>query len=153
MPKARTLVLVAILVLCSCKVDVRVADDAEYREAWLEGMTALAAASTEFESGACNIGGDQNECHAISAGAIEAIDTFLGALGEASVPADFTDADTAVRSALQGWSDGLEQRNRGFELQSDDDFREGNEKIGAAVAAFGEAYQHFPAAAQLQPAP
>ena len=150
----RLLVVTLLLTACSASVSVHVGQNADqYNAAWRNGMTAVARSSEAFKSGVCNVGGDQNGCHAASVAAIDAIDTFLKDLSQAKVPSDFAGADAAVRKALQDWRAGLVRRNRGFELQSDEDFGAGNDEIKAATQAFVVAYQRFPTVTRPQPAP
>ena len=150
---ARRVLVAATVSLCACNVNVRAVDDQEYRDTWREGMTEFIEVGDQFRSGICNVPIDQERCHAASAESIEVIDRFLVALETTEVPEDFAEGDDAVRAAFRDLREGLAQRNRGFETDSDADFRAGNERMGLGAQELAEAYELFPAGFRPEPAP
>lgn len=145
------LVVVMALTSCRASVSVSVSDgkvepeaEAHYREVAKRGGAAMATASRGFESGVCNVGGDQRGCYGASAEAIEAIDSFLSDLDAAAVPSRYREGDGAVRAALKLWRDGLERRNQGLASGNDADFVAGNDMLKLADPQLRSAYEKFP---------
>lgn len=149
--------LVVVMALASCRasVSVSVSDgkvepeaEAHYREVAKRGSAAMATASRGFESGVCNVGGDQRGCHGASAQAIEAIGDFLRDLDATSVPSRYREGDGAVRAALKLMRDGFERRNQGLATGNDADFVAGNDMLKLAEPQLRSAYEKFPADAR-----
>ena len=142
---------------CSASASVRVdqgsvdkSGEAAYRATWQRDVGAIRAADLQFGS-SCNRGGDQRACHDVSATAAAAITQFLTDLQGITVPARYGTANSKLVAALTLDRDGLTQRNRGFELQSDSDFVGGNNLLKAAVPALQDAYLQYPADARPDP--
>jgi hypothetical protein len=145
--------LVVVMALGSCRASVSVSvsagkmepeAEAHYREVAKRGSEAMATAGRAFESGVCNVGGDQRGCHGASAKAIEAIDNFLRDLDATSVPSRYREGDGAVRAALKLLRDGLERRNQGLANGNDADFVAGNDMMELAEPKVRSAYEKFP---------
>jgi hypothetical protein len=156
----RGLVIVTVLAACTPSVSVSVtkgniepAAEADYRDAWKPGAVGIATATQGFQSGVCNVGGDQRGCYEASVKVIDAIDRMLEGLEAAPVPSRYQPADTAFRTALTSMRDGFQRRNHGFETASDADFVAGNDELKAAASALDAAYDTFPADARPEPRP
>ena len=129
-----------------------------YKAVYSDQMTRIREVNLIFlpstgNPGVCNKGGTKQGCYDADVRLIQSLEAMLQALGAVPVPPRFVEADRLLRSAITENIRGLELRNRAIAESDNTAFTEHKVVLDQAIAAYGTAYQAFPADNRPQPAP
>jgi hypothetical protein len=156
------MLLLTVLSGCSVTVSKPVAstshaDEASYRQVWSQDWTAVIQASTPWNPvgtspGACDKGGDINACYGTDQAVLPLLHTLATDLSSASIPPQYSKANTAMVSALNAEGQGLLDRDAGIRNNDNAVFSKAFDELHVARTQLVAAYRAFPSGDQPVPA-
>ena len=161
-PRWATGVIITLLALAGCtpavSVQIRTGSEARYLQLWAKDWKAINGHLQQLvpsggDPGACNLGGSQAACLAISQQLLADFRALESDLSGGWVPTSLLPANRAILAAVAKEIEGLTLRTRALQEGDDVLWQQANSVFRQLPELFASAYNKFPDGLIPQPPP